>query len=153
MMSRRKIWKFRNEIFPMKAAHRKQPLHFWVPLFAACWIFFCWNKPWPPVTFLHALQVYVSWFFVVYPFCVQVSQTKARLGLILCVFDKLSSRRNVLHRSTIHTFPFRLPDLHSRHWCVPRLQSRSKLGFWKSSRWPVSRQRLQLYFKRWTWHV
>ena len=53
----------------------KQPLHFWVPLFAARWKFLLWNRPWPPVTFLQAVQVYDSGLLVVYPFSVQLSQT------------------------------------------------------------------------------
>ena len=120
-------WKFIIKRFRSPSSSSlRQPLHFCVPLFAACWKCLLWNKPWPPVTFLQALQVYVSGFFVVYPFCVQLSQTKARPCWFLCVFDRLSSLMNFLHTSTMHTLPFRRPDLHSRHCCVPRLQSRSK---------------------------
>ena len=131
----------------------KQLLHFCVPRFAACWKFFVWNNPWPPVTFLQEAQVYVCVLAAVYPFAVQASQTSGFFGYFWWCWLKFSRRTNFLHCSTIHTLPFRLPDLHSRHSCVPLVQSCSKFVFWKTSRWPVSPQRLQMYVGRLSWHV
>ena len=131
----------------------KQPLHFCVPRFAARWKSLLWKRPWPPVTSLHCEHVYVSVFFKLYPFAQHVWQTYCSLGLSLCRCGKYSCAMNFLHCSTIHTLPFRLPDLHSRHSCVPLVQSRSKFVLWKTSRWPVSPQRLQMYVGRLSWHV
>ena len=88
------------------------------------------------------------WILRCVSFLCTIVTDKTRLGLIVCVFDRLSSLMNFLHTSTMHTLPFRRPDLHSRHCCVPRLQSCSKCVFWKSSRWPVSPHRLQVYVVR-----
>ena len=95
--------------------------------------------------FWQTQHVYVSVSLNVYPFFWHSSQTSARLRYFFSLAGNFSSEVNFLHTSTMHTLPFRLPSLHSKHWRLPRSWWCLKCNLWKTSRGLVSPHRVQVY--------